>query len=134
MAKDTLVLHDNTEIELEAGARLGALQILSADKAAMVAVWDRLTPANLATAQIKGDDGRMIASYTDLVPGDPAITAVHVNPDGSILTTFAIRPKTDLELLAERVAANTEVLNIHDGAIGDIAAAVSATAQEGGVH
>jgi len=136
MNKDVLILHDNTEVELESGASLGALQVLTADKAAMIAVWDRLALDNLATVQIKNGDGLIVGRYADLVPADPVITAVHVNDDGSILTTFAIRRKTDLEKLAEQVAANTETLGIHDGAIGDMGAVIStvAAAQEGGAQ
>lgn len=134
--KDVIILHDGSEVELEAGASLGALQVLSPDKAAMVAVWDRLTPANLTTARVKNGDGLVVGNYTDLVPADPVITAVHVNDDGSILITFAIREKTELERLSEQVAANTETLGIHDGAIGDMGAVIStvAAAQEGGAQ
>jgi len=134
--KDVLVLHDNSEVELESGASLGALQVLTADKEVMIAVWDRLTADNLATAQLKSSDGVIVGRYADLVPADPVITAVHVNVDGSIRTTFSVRKKTDLEKLAEQVAANTETLGIHDGAIGDMGAVIStvAAAQEGGAQ
>lgn len=110
--KDVLVLHDNTEVELKAGASLGALQVLTADKAAMIAVWDRLTADNLKTAQTKNGAGLVVGNYNDLVPSDPVITAVHVNDDGSILTTFSIREKTELERLAERVAAVEETTDV----------------------
>ena len=45
--KDKLILKDGTEIELETGASLSAVGVLSADKTAMVATWDKLTPENL---------------------------------------------------------------------------------------
>ena len=44
MNKDKLILKNGAEIELEAGAYIGALQVLSADRAAMLATWELLIP------------------------------------------------------------------------------------------
>ena len=59
--KDTLILKDGTAIGLEAGASLGALQVISADKASMVSTWDKLTKDNLSSVQT--------VSYTHLLIG-----------------------------------------------------------------
>ena len=50
MNKDRLLLKDGTEIVLDAGASLGALQVTLASREDMLAVWGKLTDANLAGA------------------------------------------------------------------------------------
>ncbi len=47
MNKDKMILKDGTVIELEAGASMGALQVKSADRVAMVGTWDKFTQENL---------------------------------------------------------------------------------------
>ena len=42
MKKDTLVLKGGTVIELEAGASLSSLKVLSADRNMMLAAWEKL--------------------------------------------------------------------------------------------
>ena len=133
MAKEKLILHDGSEVEMEAGASLGALQVFSQNRLEMIRTWGLLTPEHLETVQIKNGDGLVVGNYTDLVLVSETST---VASDGQVLTTYCLREKTELERLAERVDANTETLGIHDGAIGDVAAVVStiAAAQEGGVQ
>ena len=109
MAKDKLILHDNTEIELETGASLGALQVLSSDRMAMVRTWGLLTPENLATVQIKNGDGLVAGNYTDLVLVSETST---VASDGQVLTTYCLREKTELERLTERVEAVEETTDV----------------------
>lgn len=130
--KDRLVLKDLTEIELETGASLGNLGVLFPDKAAMVATWDRLTPENLSAVQIRNGDGLVVGNHTDLVLASE--TSV-VRPDGSVLTSFNIREKTDVEKLSDRLDAVEEGQTVQDGAIMDVAEVVSvmADAQEGGM-
>ena len=41
--------------------------MLSADRAAMLATWELLTPGNLAQVQVKNGDGLTVGTYTDLV-------------------------------------------------------------------
>lgn len=115
--KDTLILKDGTVIELETGAYLGALQVLSADKASMVSAWDKMTMDNLEAVQIKNGDGMVVGSYSGLLLVSE--TSV-VGPDGSVLTTYNLRQKTELERLTERLAAVEEGQQVQDGAIADL--------------
>lgn len=131
--KDTLVLKDGTTITLEAGGDIGNLQVLSPNKSAMVATWDRLTPTNLAAVQIKDGDGLVRGNYTNIILASEMSI---VRPDGTILTMFHLRPKTDVELLTERLAAVEESQTVQDGAITDLGevASVLAEQMEGGVQ
>ena len=124
--KDTMILKNGTIIELEAGASLGALQVVATDRAAMVATWEVLTPDNLAAVQIKNGDGIVIGNYTDLVLASETST---VSADGAVLTTYSLREKTDIE---ERLDAVEEGQAVQDGAIGDLGEAVG-TLAEGGI-
>ena len=109
MNKDKLILKNGHEIELEAGASLGALQVLSADRAAMLATWELLTPDNLAAVQIKNSAGLTVGTYTDLVlVSETSVVA----SDGTVLTTYSLRPKTAVERLTERVDAVEETTDI----------------------
>ncbi len=131
--KDMMILKDGTSIELETAASVGALQALSADKAAMVATWDKLTSENLSVVQIKNGDGQAVGNYTDLLLVSE--TSV-VQQDGSILTTYSLRKKTEMELVLERLEAVEEGYQVHDGAIADLGeeASVLAEQMEGGVQ
>lgn len=116
--KDTLILKDGTVIGLEAGASLGALQVISADKASMVSTWDKLTKDNLSSVQIKNGEGEVIGNDTDLLLVSETSM---VQEDGCILTTYNLRQKTEMEKLLERLAAVEEGQQIQDGAINDVA-------------
>ncbi|MFR1353847.1 MAG: hypothetical protein ACLSCA_15735 [[Clostridium] symbiosum] len=129
MNKDKLILKNGHEIELEAGASLGALQVLSADRAAMLATWELLTPDNLAAVQIKNGAGLTVGTYTDLVLVSE--TSV-ITSDGTILTTYSLRTKTDVERIAERVTAVEEGQQVQDGAINDVATLAGALAEQTG--
>lgn len=84
-------LKNGIVIELEAGASLRALQVAAADRAAMVATWEALTPDNLAAVQIKTGDGTVAGNYTDLVlVSETSVVAA----DGAVLTTYSLREKT----------------------------------------
>ena len=109
MNKDKLILKNGAEIELEAGASLGALQVLSADRAAMLATWELLTPDNLSQVQIKNGAGLTVGTYTDLVlVSETSVVA----SDGTVLTTYALRHQSDVERLTERVEAVEETTDI----------------------
>ena len=118
MKKDKLILKNGIEKELEAGGSLGALQVLSADRAEMLATWELLTPDNLSQVQIKNGAGLTVGTYTDLVLASEASV---VASDGTVLTTYSLRPKTDVERLTERVAVVEEGQQVQDGAINDVA-------------
>lgn len=125
--KDTMILHDGTTIELEAGASLGDIRVAAPDRAAMAATWAKLTPENLATVQIKNGDGLVVGNYTDLVLDSE--TSV-VASDGAVLTSYHLREKTDLERLTERMDAVESGQDIQDGAINDLGTAVGEIAGE----
>lgn len=114
--KDTMILKDGaTIIELEAGASLGAIQVLSIDRMAMAATWELLTEANLAEVQIKNSEGLTVGSYTDLVlVSETSIVAT----DGSVLTTYSLREKTAEEKRLDALEAGQDV---QDGAITELA-------------
>lgn len=122
MNKDKIIFADGTEKELEAGASLGALQVLAPDRVAMVATWEQLTPENLTVVQIKNGDGLVVGNYTDLVlVSETSVVAVN----GSVLTTYCLREKTAEE---RRLDALEEEQEIQDGAIVELAGMVGGEA------
>lgn len=123
MNKDKLILKDGTEIELETGASLSSLGVLSADKADMLATWDKLTPDNLSSVQIKNGDGLVVGNYTDLILVSETST---INPDGSILTYFNLREKSDIEKRLDAIEDGQEMQN---GAINDLGEITSVLAE-----
>ena len=129
MSKEKLILKNGAEVELETGASLGALQVLSADRAAMLATWELLTPDNLSQVQIKNGAGLTVATYTDLVlVSETSVVA----SDGMVLTTYSLRPKTDVERLTERVEVVEDGQQVQDGAINDVATLAGALAEQTG--
>lgn len=122
--KDALVLKDNTSIELETGASLTGLQVAAANRAAMLATWEKLTPDNLSAVQIKSGDGLVVGKYTDLVlVSETSVVAA----DGTVLTTYCMREKTDVEKRLDALETGQEV---QDGAINDLGAVTSAIAEQ----
>ena len=129
MSKEKLILKNGAEVELETGASLGALQVLYADRAAMLATWELLTPDNLSQVQIKNGAGLTVATYTDLVlVSETSVVA----SDGMVLTTYSLRHKTDVERLEERVTVVEEGQQVQDGAINDVAKLAGALAEQTG--
>ena len=129
MNKDKLILKNGHEIELEAGASIGALQVLSADRAEMLTTWELLTLDNLSQVQVKNGDGLTVGTYTDLVlVSETSVVA----PDGKVLTTYSLRPKTDVERLTERVAVVEDGQQVQDGAINDVAKLAGSLAEQAG--
>ena len=119
--KDNLILSNETIIELEAGASLNTLTTICADKAAMVATWDSLTPANLASVSVQNGDGLTVGNYTDLVLMTPNLAATEL-ADGTIKMTFGLREKTEME---KRMDALEEGQEVQDGAIVELAGMVA---------
>lgn len=129
MDKDKLVLSNGIEIELEAGASLGALQVVSTNREAMLATWGLMTEDNLAAVQIKNGAGLTVGAYTGLVlVSETSIVAA----DGTVLTTYSLRTKTDVERLTGRVAAVEEGQQVQDGAINDVATLAGTLAEQTG--
>ncbi|MBD5546804.1 MAG: hypothetical protein HDQ97_05340 [Lachnospiraceae bacterium] len=127
MSTTKLVLADGTGIELQGGAALGYMKAHYTDKAAMVSDWDKITPENLKTVQIKADE-TIIGDYADLFLESETST---LQPDGSVDTVWNIREKTEMEKLQDEIMRIREGQDIQDGAIADLGEAVS-TLSEGG--
>ncbi|MEY8266926.1 hypothetical protein AALA79_11220 [Lachnospiraceae bacterium 64-25] len=127
MSTTKLVLADSTQIELQGGAALGYMKAHYADKDAMVADWDKITPENLGTVQIM-TDGTVTGNYEDLILESETST---LQPDGSVDTVWNIREKTELEKLQEEIAQIREGQDIQDGAIADLGETVNTLAEGG---
>lgn len=125
--KDKLILKNGTEIELESGASLSDIKVLSGTKEEMVRTWDFLTDENLKSVSVLNGDGLTVASYSGLLLVSE--TSV-IQTDGKILTSFNLREKTDTEKRLDHLEESTEV---HDSAIFDLGEAVSGLAEEGGL-
>ena len=124
--KDILLFNDKTTIDLESGSVLDDIKILSATKQDMLAVWDKFTDFNLKSVQIKNTDGVPVGHYENLVLENE--TSV-IRSDGSILTSFRIKKKSDVELLKEQIETMKEQQEVQDGAIADLGEAVSGLAE-----
>ncbi len=124
--KDILIFNDKTTVDLESGSVLGDIKILSATKQDMLAAWDKFTDFNLKSVQIKNTDGVPVGHYENLVLENE--TSV-IRPDGSILTSFRLREKSDVELLKEQIDTMKEQQEVQDGAIADLGEAVSGLAE-----
>ncbi len=105
--KDILVLADGTTVELESGSSLGSMKVLSVDKASMVETWDKFTDENLKTVQVKNGDG-VVGNYSNLtLVSETSI----IQNDGSILTKFNLREKSDMELDIEELKNDMQSIN-----------------------
>lgn len=126
--KDKMIFKNGVEKKLEAGASLGAIQVLAADKAAMVTTWEQFTEENLSEVQIQTGEGLTVGRYKNLL----LVSETSVErPDGSILTTYCLRGKEPVEKRLDILEMGQEV---QDGAIEDVAAVTSAMADQiGGV-
>lgn len=98
--KDKLFLKDQTTIEIEAGASLSAITVLSSTKEEMIEKWDSLTKENLSAVEVKNSEDVTIANYTDLILVSETSIVLE---DGSISTEFHLREKTDIEKLQDEV-------------------------------
>ena len=128
--KHKLILKDQTTLEIEAGATLSAITVLSSTKEEMIEKWDSFTKENLSSVEVKNSEDVTIATYTDLILVSE--TSV-VMENGSISTEFHLREKTDIEKLQEEVALLKEGQEVQDGAISDLGTVVSEIATGGEV-
>lgn len=128
--KDKLILNNQMQIEIESASSLSNIMVLSDTKYDMVSTWDMLTPENLKSVQIQNGDGVVIANYENLILDSE--TSI-VQEDGTILTSFHLREKTEVEFLRERVEQLENGQEVQDGAISDLGEAVSSLAEEGGL-
>lgn len=122
--KDKMILKDNTTIELEAGSSLANVQVAAADRADMVEIWGKLTEDNLSSVQIQTGAGLTVGTYTDLMLVSETST---VSPDGSVLTSYRFREKTNEEKRLDVLEEGQEVLN---GAVDDLGKATSDLADQ----
>ncbi len=130
MNNDKIVLKDGTEITLESSNGIGALHVAVNNKQDACALWEQFTSDNLKQVIIKNHDGLTIGNYQDMIL-DHFQGAE--KSDGKILATFSLRSKTALELIEERLSTMEAGYQIHNGAIGDTAQAISDII-EGGVQ
>ncbi|MEZ3505778.1 MAG: hypothetical protein K1W10_02265 [Lachnospiraceae bacterium] len=105
--KDKLILSNNAEIAIESGSSLSDMIVLSTRKSEMVEKWDMLTSENLKRVQIKNSDGEVIGIYENIVLDSETST---IQPDGTILTCFRLRKKTEAELLRDEINSLKEEL------------------------
>lgn len=139
MSNTILVLADATEITMEDNSNMHNVIVKSSTKAVMAEAWEKFTDANLKAVQLK-IDGVVSGNYEDLVLVDEKSV---VQADGSVLTDFHLREKTDIEKLQELVAAQSaeiaalkEGQGVQDGAIDDLGMVTSTLAEqiEGGTQ
>lgn len=124
--KDKLILKNETEIEIESGASLSDIRVVSDTKFDMLSAWDTLTPENLSSVRVVNGDGLTVGNYSDLV----LVSNTSLEKDGKIETSFNLREKTETEKRLDELENGQEV---QDGAISDLGAAVSGLAEEGGL-
>jgi len=124
MDKDKLILKDGAAIELEAGASLGAIQVSASDRSAMLQIWEKLTEGNLAEVNIQNGSGLTVGIYKNLVLVSE--TSI-VKKDGTVITTYCLREKTDMEKRLDNVEAGQA---IQDGAIADLGEVSSLLAEQ----
>lgn len=105
--KDKLILSNNAEIEIESGSSLSDMRVLSATKSEMLETWDMLTSENLKNIQIKNEGGIVTGTYDNILLDSETST---IQPDGTILTCFQLREKTEAELLRDEINSLKEEL------------------------
>lgn len=96
---DILILKNQAEIAIEAGSSLSQLGVVFGTKEEMIAAWNLMTEENLKEVLIKNPEGEVIGEYKDLILENEVST---LREDGMVLTCFALRQKTELELLKEQ--------------------------------
>ena len=122
--KDTLILKDGTTIELETGASLGSLQVKSTDRTAMLQTWEKLTEDNLSQVQIVNASGLTVGRYENMMLVSESSV---VDAAGTVITTYSLREKTDVEKRLDKVEAGQV---IQDGAISDLGEVSSLLAEQ----
>lgn len=131
MEKDKLILKNETTIDLEAGASLENLKAEFDDIAALGIFWDQCTTENLSEVKIQNGVGLTVGTYKNMHLIAPEFI-LEKTEDNKIVATFGIRELKEVELLALQVKANTESIAVHDEAIGDMGAVMSALADQEG--
>lgn len=123
MKKDVLELKNGTTIELESGARLKDIVVVSPDKTTMMSIWGELEENNLSEVRVRNEAGITVGRYTDLLLVSE--TSI-IQEDRSIRTSFYLREKTNTEKRIDLLESGQEMQN---GAIDDLGAITSALAE-----
>lgn len=123
---NALILKDGSAIEVESGASLSDIEVVSETKYEMLSTWDRLTEDNLSEVKIKNSDGIVISNFKSLLLVSETST---IQKDGTILTSFKLREKTETEKRLDALESGQE---IQDEAISDLGIAIS-DLSEGGI-
>lgn len=121
-----IVLSNNIEIEVKDGSTIFDIQV---DPSQYNYIWEQLTPESLRSVKLTTTDDDLIDEMEDLI----VIKELSVREKNKIYCHFYLREKTEVELLREEVAMLRETSGVHDGAITDLAEAVSGLAEEGGL-
>lgn len=119
--KDKLILKDQTTLEIEAGATLSVITVLSTTKEEMIEKWDALTKENISSVEIKNSDDVLIARYENLILVNETSTILE---DGTISTSFNLREKTDVEKLQEEVTSLGEKSDMLEASILELSEVV----------
>lgn len=123
--KDTLILKDGSQVELESGASLSTLTVLSVNKEDFVTLWDKFTEDNLSEVTVKNGSDVVIANYTNLILVNETSTIT----EKGVLTSFNVRQMTDTEIellkVKERLESLEESQTVQDDAIDGLATIVS---------
>ena len=119
-----MILNNGTSIELEAGASLDALQVASGSREEMLCQWKMMNAENLKKVTIQNGAGLTVGTYDSLVLVSETSVAL---ADGSILTTYSLREKTEEEKRLDALEAGQEVQN---GAISDLGMVTSTIAEQ----
>lgn len=106
--KDTLILANELIIELETGASISDLGVSFESKESMLETWNMLSDENLKYIQVKNSDGLVVAIYNNL--SLVSETSV-VQEDGTVITKFKLREKTQEELDLEELQNDMQAIN-----------------------
>lgn len=117
---EKIVFADNTEIEIKAGASLGAITAEVKTFAGLETVYDALKKeGNLDSIKFKSDDN-VTGEYASMKLEIPTFKSVDV-AEGKVQAVFAIREKTEMEKAIDEIR---EQQATQDGAILDLAGMV----------
>ena len=125
---EKLILSDKTEIKVKPGASLGNITALVTGFTELGTVADALmVNGNLDVMQFTSDEA-VTSEYSEMKLISPLFQNVDIQVDGSVIATFALREKTELERQLDRIESKQQ---LQDGAIEELGEAVSTLAEGG---
>lgn len=125
---EKLILTDKTEIEIQPGASLSNITAVAQDFQELGTIADALmVNGNLDVMQFTSDDA-VTSEYSEMKLISPLFQNVDIQVDGSVIATFALREKTELERQLDRIESKQQ---IQDGAIEELGEVVSTLAEGG---